>query len=178
MTSLRFRALSTEVAGALRAGEPDANGQPPERHVANGTGNPCRHCLAEIGDGQPMLVLAHRPFPVPQPYAEIGPVFLHAGPCDRYRAEADVPPMFLVRERLLIRRYGDDDRIVYGTGQVVPMDPARRGGQPAPGASGSRLPAGPLGKQQRLPVPDRPRGLTYRLGRRPPALPRPPLRQA
>lgn len=28
--------------------------------------------------------------------------------------------MFLERDRLLLRGYGEDDRIVYGTGQVVP----------------------------------------------------------
>ena len=66
-----------------------------------------------------MLVLAWRPFPSPQPYAELGPIFLHAEPCARWDG-AGVPAMFLGWERLLIRGYGHDDRIVYGTGQVVP----------------------------------------------------------
>jgi hypothetical protein len=68
-----------------------------------------------------MLVLAHRPFPAPQPYAELGPIFLHADPCARWEGAAgEVPPLFLAWERLLIRGYGADGRIVYGTGRVVP----------------------------------------------------------
>src|SRR3546814_4967245 len=66
-----------------------------------------------------MLVLAHRPFPAPQPYAELGPIFLHAEVCQRYDAAAGVPAMFLRREAILLRGYGADDRIVYGTGKVI-----------------------------------------------------------
>lgn len=99
---------------------PDANNQPPERRRSDGDGNPCRHCLAEIGPGEPMLVLAWRPFPSPQPYAELGPIFLHAEPCPRWKGAAgEFPPMFLGWEQLLIRGYDADDRIIYGTGRVV-----------------------------------------------------------
>ena len=76
----RFLALPTAAVRAVQAGCADANGQPPERYVSDGDGNPCRHCLSEIAAGQAMLVLAWRPFPSPQPYAELGPIFLHAEP--------------------------------------------------------------------------------------------------
>jgi hypothetical protein len=118
VTSPRFVALPTDAVHALQDGATDANRQPPERHVSDGAGNPCRHCLTEIAAGEPMLVLAYRPFPAPQPYAELGPIFLHARPCARYQ-DTGMPPMFRDWERLLIRGYGLDDRIVYGTGQVV-----------------------------------------------------------
>jgi len=62
---------------------------------------------------------APRPFPVVQPYAEIGPVFLHAAPCARYPEIDRVPPMLLKRESYLLKGYGRDDRIVYGTGRIV-----------------------------------------------------------
>src|SRR3546814_3636336 len=74
-------------------------------------GNPCRHCLDDVAAGVPMLVLAHLPFPAPQPYAELGPIFLHAEVCQRYDAAAGVPAMFLRREAILLRGYGADDRI-------------------------------------------------------------------
>ncbi len=122
MTELRFIALQTAIARALQSGAPDANGQPPEHHTAQGAGNDCRHCLTEIADGAPMLVLAHRPFEEPQPYAEVGPIFLHAEHCARYHEEDEVPAMFLGWDRLLIRGYGADDRIVYGTGEIVPTN--------------------------------------------------------
>ena len=92
--SLIFSALPTEAVARLRAGGLDANGQPPERHVSDGGGNPCRHCLREIPAGAPMLVLAWRPFPAPQPYAELGPIFLCAAPCERHPDSGALPALF------------------------------------------------------------------------------------
>jgi hypothetical protein len=119
--SIRFVALETATVRALQQGRPDANGQPPERHVSNGNGVPCRHCLAHVGTGESYLILAHRPFPVPQPYAEVGPIFLHAEACSRREDSADIPSM-LRSPQYLIRGYGADDRIVYGSGRIVPTD--------------------------------------------------------
>ncbi len=119
MTELRFIALATETVRALQAGSPDANGRAPERDISDGSGVPCRHCLHDVAAGEPFLVLAHRPFPEAQPYAETGPIFLHAEPCARHGEAAEVPALFLSRAQALIRGYGKDDRIVYGTGQVV-----------------------------------------------------------
>jgi hypothetical protein len=115
--AIRFVPIPTETVRALQAGAPDANGQVPERHVASGSGNPCRHCLGMIPQGAPMLVLAHRPFPAPQPYAEVGPIFLCADPCPP-GGGADLPVM-LASPDYIVRGYGADDRIVYGTGGVV-----------------------------------------------------------
>ena len=120
MTGLKFVALATETARALQAGNPDANGQTPERQLSDGSGVPCRHCLSDVAAGEPFLVLAHRPFPDAQPYAETGPIFLHAEPCERHGETPEVPALFLNRAQALVRGYGKDDRIVYGTGQVVP----------------------------------------------------------
>ena len=120
MTGLKFIALATETARGLWAGGPDANGQAPERQVSDGSGLPCRHCLSDVAAGAPFLILAHRPFPKAQPYAEVGPIFLHAEPCERHGEGRAVPALFLSREQALVRGYGADDRIVYGTGQVVP----------------------------------------------------------
>jgi hypothetical protein len=119
---LRFVALDSDLARAWRSGAPDANGQAPERQLSDGGGNPCRHCLDDIAEGRPMLVLAHRPFPALQPYAEVGPIFLHAEDCPRYEESADVPAMLLRREAILLRGYGADDRIVDGTGRVIPTE--------------------------------------------------------
>jgi hypothetical protein len=116
--SIRFVALETEHVEALRRGAPDANGHAAEPHTAPADGLPCRHCLAMIGRGEPYLILAHRPFPAPQPYAEVGPIFLHAGPCARGGGSGAIPS-FLDSPRYIIRGYGRDDRIVYGTGRIV-----------------------------------------------------------
>ena len=116
--SIRFIALDTPVVRALQAGGPDANGQIPERDISPGDGIPCRHCLQPVAKGEPFLILSHRPFPAPQPYAEQGPIFLHAEPCSRHAAVADIPKM-LASPRYIVRGYAANDRIVYGTGQIV-----------------------------------------------------------
>ena len=120
MTQTRFTPIPTETVRAYQAGGPDANGQPPERQISDGGGNPCRHCLQMIPQGAGMLILAHRPFPAPQPYAELGPIFLCADPCEAGGGSA--LPEMLVSPDYILRGYGADDRIVYGTGAVVPTD--------------------------------------------------------
>ena len=127
MDTFRFRAIPSEQARAYQAGAPDANGQAPERRISDGGSVPCRHCLTHISAGQPYLILAYRPFPAAQPYAEVGPVFLHAEPCTRYDESEGAPAMFESWEQLLIRGYGADDRIVYGTGRVVPIAEVQSG---------------------------------------------------
>ena len=119
MNTVRFMALPTEIAEALQSGQSDANGQTPERHVSDGDGVPCRHCLAQVAKDEPYLILGYRPFPKPQPYAECGPIFLHAESCPRYAETSEIPPMFLAWDRLLIRGYNRQNRIVYGTGELV-----------------------------------------------------------
>ena len=116
---LRFLALPTEAVLALQTGDPDANGRPPEVSVSDGHGNPCRHCLREIPGGEKMLILAYRPFDALQPYAEVGPIFLCAQPCERHAETGELPELFKSREKVLLRGYSADDRILYGTGQVV-----------------------------------------------------------
>jgi hypothetical protein len=116
--TLRIAGISTNEVERIRRGAPDANGQPPLRRVAEGGANPCRHCLGLIADGDEKLVLAYRPFADPQPYAEIGPIFLHAGPCERYES-ADLPAWFTYLDPAIVRGYGDDHWIRYDTGDVV-----------------------------------------------------------
>ena len=114
---MRYGAIPTDVVRAYQAGGPDANGQAPERKLSDGGGNPCRHCLKMIPQGAGMLVLAHRPFPALQPYAEVGPIFLCADACVAGGGEA--LPEMLASSDYIVRGYGTDDRIVYGTGGVV-----------------------------------------------------------
>ena len=116
--SIRFVALETDVVHALQAGGPDANGQTPEREISPGKGIPCRHCLEPVSEGKPFLILAHRPFPAPQPYAEQGPIFLHADACPRHQGGSKVPQM-LASPRYIVRGYDRNDRIVYGSGQIA-----------------------------------------------------------
>lgn len=57
-------------------------------------------------------------FPHLQPYAETGPIFLHAEECAAYDDGDTLPPIFESPD-YIVRGYGHDDRIVYGTGAVT-----------------------------------------------------------
>ncbi|HQU67242.1 MAG TPA: DUF1203 domain-containing protein [Albidovulum sp.] len=117
---LTYEPIPTELARALRAGAPDANGQPPERGaVADGKGEPCRHCLKNVEAGREYLILAHRPFPAPQPYAETGPIFLCADDCAPWSGDG-VPPILGTSPDYLLKGYTHGHRIRYGTGHIVP----------------------------------------------------------
>lgn len=69
-----------------------------------------------------MLVLAHRPFDTLHPYAETGPIFLCATGCDAPKDASRLPEILTKAPDFLIKGYGADDRIVYGTGAVVARD--------------------------------------------------------
>jgi hypothetical protein len=114
----KVQGIPTETAERLRAGAPDANGQPALVRKAEGVANPCRHCLGLIADGEDKLVHSYRPFDDAQPYAEIGPIFLHAKACARYDA-AQLPAWFAFLDPAAIRGYGADHWIRYDTGQIV-----------------------------------------------------------
>lgn len=114
-----YTALPTELVEAYRNGAPDAHGNPPERTTSSGSGNPCRHCLQNLPEGAPMLVLAHKPFDGTHPYAEVGPIFLCADPCTRHDGSG-TPPVLTTAPDYLVKGYSSDDRIIYGTGAVTP----------------------------------------------------------
>ena len=116
--TIQFNALPTEHVRALQRGGHDAYGQTPERKISDGDGMPCRHCLRNIAAGDAYLILAYRPFPALQPYAETGPIFLHAEECDR-AAGSEALPEILESPDYIVRGYGRDDRIVYGSGGVI-----------------------------------------------------------
>jgi hypothetical protein len=119
MSAIRFAAMPTSDAEHLWNGGRDAYDHLPETMTSDGPGHPCRHCLKNIGDGEELLVFAYRPFPDLQPYAETGPVFLHKIPCQRYAATEVVPPVLTTSPDFILRGYGDNNRIVYGTGAVT-----------------------------------------------------------
>jgi len=71
-----------------------------------------------IAEGDEKLVLSYRPFAAPHPYAETGPIFLHARECPRYERDC-LPPWFTHLTPAIIRGYGYNDWIRYESGEVV-----------------------------------------------------------
>lgn len=116
---LNFEAISTDYAHHLQNGGLDAYKNTPERILSDGNGNPCRHCLNEIPKDIPMLLLAYQPFPIRQPYAETGPIFLCITSCKRHSDSTHLPKLFADWDQLLIRGYDINHHIVSGTGRVI-----------------------------------------------------------
>jgi hypothetical protein len=121
MSTIAFSAMPTSDAEMLWNGGMDAYGHQPETMTSDGPGHPCRHCLRNIDAGEELFVFAYRPFPELQPYAETGPIFLHKTPCKRYEAAEILPPVLATSRDFIVRGYGKNNRIVYGTGAVTPI---------------------------------------------------------
>ena len=119
MNALSFTALDSEIVAHYRNGGLDAHGNAPETLISEG-GAPCRYCLDDIAPGESMLLVAHRPFPQDQPYAETGPIFIHRAACTRYEGSA-VPPFIRRRKEMVVRGYDSNDRMVYSTASRVPL---------------------------------------------------------
>lgn len=113
-----FLPLPAALAAHYRAGGPDAYGLPPERRVVQGGGVPCRLSLRMLPEGAEYLIVAHRPFAGLNPYTETGPIFLAAEGVGA--APSPDLPEFLTSPQYIVRGYSRDERIVYGTGAVVP----------------------------------------------------------
>lgn len=74
------------------------------------SGAPLRCCLRYARAGERIALIAYRPFARPSPYAEVGPVFIHAEACAGY-AETDRFPRDFLRRRLVLRAYDQQSRI-------------------------------------------------------------------
>jgi hypothetical protein len=115
----RYHPYDSEFVARVRAGGPDDYGRPAERGISDGTGVPCRSCLRQVPAGREYLIVAARPFPEVQPYAETGPIFLCADACEPWAGDA-VPPVLASAPDYLVKGYSPEHRIVYGTGAVIP----------------------------------------------------------
>lgn len=95
--------LPSEAANAAReatlAGAPD--------HeiiiVDTATGYPCRHCLRWAQPGERVILFPFASIPPGQPYAESGPIFVHAEACPSYAATDEYPADF--RSHRVLRAY-------------------------------------------------------------------------
>jgi hypothetical protein len=71
---------------------------------------PCRVCLRIPRTPEDLILLSYRPLPDTGPYAEIGPIFIHADRCTPYHEVEEFPKDFAPR-RLVLRAYDSEGRI-------------------------------------------------------------------
>jgi hypothetical protein len=119
LTSIEISGADPARLAELRRTGVDHGGNPMEPFVDAGGGWPLRCCLADSRPGDALAIVAWAPFEWRGPYAEVGPIVIHAEPCGGFASDG-VPPQFLKR-RQLVRPYGDDRRIAYD--HVVIVDP-------------------------------------------------------
>lgn len=115
---IQFVGLPTKNVRAAKALGQDAYGLPFDHATSDGDAWPCRHCLGETPHGEGYLTLAWRPFEGMNAYTETGPLFLCAADCEPF-APTETAPDILRSPQYLVRGYTADERILYGTGQVV-----------------------------------------------------------
>lgn len=108
--SFRVAALPTSDLDRIRARQVDDFGN---SLVVNPdeAGAPLRCCLREAAVGERVTLIAYQPAAVGGPYAEVGPVFIHADPCGGYGDGGAYPAGFR-RRRQLFRAYDADGRQV------------------------------------------------------------------
>jgi hypothetical protein len=105
MTTSSFRVvpLQTEIAEAARQAA-DAGAPDHAVVIADAVGAyPCRHCLRWAQPGERLILFPFASVPAGHPYSESGPIFVHADPCERYRATDEYPADF--REGRVVRAY-------------------------------------------------------------------------
>lgn len=122
MTNIRYTGVATdELAEVLRSGV-DHGGNPIEPFVddVGGSGRPLRCCLTDSQVGDRIALIAWSPFPWQGPYAEVGPIFVHANPCDGAVTE-DALPADLDDRAMVLRPYGHDRKIAYHRVQHLPV---------------------------------------------------------
>jgi hypothetical protein len=99
-TALRYVPISIEIAERARRTLRDDFGHELEAFT---TQAPCRVCLRISTQPERLILLSYRPLSDLNPYAEVGPIFIHERDCVPYDA-AMFPPDFQTR-RLVIRAY-------------------------------------------------------------------------
>jgi hypothetical protein len=72
---------------------------------------PCRLCLRIPSAPQELILISYQPPADRGPYAEVGPIFIHAADCRPYPDIETFPADFIPR-RLILRAYGPAGQIV------------------------------------------------------------------
>jgi hypothetical protein len=112
-STLVFEPIPTAELARIRAAGADEAGNRLAPLADAPVGSPLRCCLREARPGDQVLLIAHTPPGTSGAYAERGPVFIHAGPCDGYLTPQAYPPELSHRQQV-VRAYDHQGRIADG----------------------------------------------------------------
>ena len=112
---------------AIRDAGKDEHGNPFAAYAAAGW-EPLRCCLRIARAGEDIALMSYSPFTETSPWAEVGPVYVHAEGCEGY-ASGELPPELRTGPRIL-RSYHADGSLDYDDIVYVPdgadLEPALR----------------------------------------------------
>jgi hypothetical protein len=111
--SLVFEPIPPATLEHIRAAKVDEAGNELTEQVVTDGGSPLRCCLRETAPGDRVLLIAYTPPGTRGAYAERGPVFIHAEPCEGYRTLGEYPPALRHRQQV-VRAYDGEGRIADG----------------------------------------------------------------
>ncbi len=100
-TGFRVEAIPADDLERVRARGVDDFGNTVEPFADTTGGAPLRCCLRDARPGERIALIAYRPAAVGGPYAEVGPVFVHAEACAGYAETDRYPEGFRGRNQLL-----------------------------------------------------------------------------
>jgi hypothetical protein len=111
MTNYDVLAIDPVRLAAMREAGADEHGNPFATAPAAGW-EPLRCCLTVATAGEAIALISYTPFETRSPWAETGPVFVHAEPCGGYDRRAGLPPKLRTGPRIL-RSYRADRTLDY-----------------------------------------------------------------
>jgi hypothetical protein len=110
-TQLHVHAIDPARLDAVRRNGHDGHGNDLVACAASGSGEPLRCCLRMAEPGERIALISFAPFEHASPWTEVGPVYVHAEPCDGPTG-AELPAPLRTGPRLL-RTYRADDTMDY-----------------------------------------------------------------
>lgn len=118
---LHVQAIDPARLDHIRSIGTDGHGNRLRPFAASGDGEPLRCCLRYAEPGEQITLISYAPFDRPSVWREVGPVYIHAQPCDGY-AQPDRLPEQLATGPRVLRTYTPDDTMDYGHNTVVTDD--------------------------------------------------------
>jgi DNA-binding Lrp family transcriptional regulator len=119
-TALTALAIDPAELEEVRRSGRDAAGNAPVPWP-DAAGVPLRCCLRRARPDDEVLLVSYAPLRQNSPWREVGPVFVHAGPCEGWAAEVGLPPE-LRRGPRVLRGYRRDGSLDYAAIRVVPAE--------------------------------------------------------
>jgi len=109
-STLRIVPLATEAAEAARRATRSGARDHTFVIADSPEGYPCRHCLRFAKPGERLILFPYASIPAGHPYSEIGPIFVHEQPCERYPMTDQFPPD--LRQGRVIRAYDSNYNMI------------------------------------------------------------------